>query len=274
MEARDGAGLQQQSTARLAIRDADTALPTIEALTLFPETISPNSDGIDDLVRISYRTTKTADVTRYLLANSGKRYLLERNERLAPGEHATSWDGQIGNQLLPTGDYRIIVEAQDRAGNVAVAERNLRLDSSSMPDAHLLAVSFTPQRLVVGGTVRVEIRVKNTGNTVLRTQGPDPGYSYRSAEGFGTIEGGAFGDKRGYWRVGVDWAVAPGATGSKYPYRWGFGKDLQPGEEATVVGYIRIEQRSPRIWLFAGLVQEQVRYWDNEVGRTAVEISY
>ena len=41
-----------------------------------------------------------------------------------------------------------------------------------------------------------------------------------------------------------------------------------------MVGYIRIDHKYPRIWLHAGLVQEQVRYWDNEVGQTIIEIGY
>ncbi len=274
IEARDASGVLQQSAAQVEVRDADTNPPTIEMLTVSPEIISPNSDGIDDVARISYRTTKEATVTLYVVSESGRRYLSERGEHRAPGEYAFIWDGQIGLSLLPSGRYRLAVEAQDAAGNVAVAERSFKIDSASYPDARLLSVSFQPQRLELGGVVTVEMRVKNTGNTVLRTHGPDPGYSYGSYETFGTIEGGSFRDRKGYWRVGVDWTTAPDDEGARYPYRWGFGKDLQPGEEATVVGQIRIDHRYPRLWLYAGLIEEQVRYWDGEVGRTVVEIGY
>lgn len=272
--ARDASGVLQQSAAQIEVRDADTSLPAVERLMVSPETISPNSDGIDDAAGISYRTTKEATVTLYVVSESGRRYLLERAEHQPPGEHAITWDGQIGLRLLPSGRYRLVVEARDVAGNVAVAERSFKIDSASYPDARLLSVSFLPQRLELGGVVTVEMRVKNTGNTVLRTHGPNPGYTYGSYETFGTIEGGSFRDRKGYWRVGVDWTTAPDDEGARYPYRWGFGKDLQPGEEATVVGQIRIDHRYPQIWLHAGLIEEQVRYWDGEVGRTVVEIGY
>ncbi len=280
IEAHDASGVQQQSAAQVEIRDADTTLPTIENLTLFPAALSPNFDGIDDTTRISYRTTKQATVTLLLVSESSKRYVLEREERQHPGEHATTWNGLVGNQVLPTGSYQLVAQAQDAAGNVSVARETVRVDASSMPDAHILSVDFEPRRILVGGTVKVEIRVKNSGNTVLRSQGPDPGHSYDSLQSFGTIEEGKYPDQRGFWRVGVDWTADPnslgasGSSGSKYPYRWGFGKDLQPGEETTVVGYLRIDRRYPRIWLYAGLVQEQAGYRDDEVGRTLVEISY
>lgn len=274
IEARDAAGREQQSRARLKVAEADTERPRIEKLTLIPEVISPNFDGVDDTTKISYRTTKAGTVSVTLSSDVGKRYILERMERQAPGEHATTWDGQVGNQLLPSGSYRLLVEAEDVAGNIAVAEKRLDLESSQVPDAHLMSVTIGPERVIFGDLLKVEMRVKNTGNTVLRSQGPDPGFVYDSQEGFTTVANGAYRDEKGFWRVGVDWASGPGASGSKYPYRWGFGKDLAPGEEATITGYIRVNHKYQRIWLYAGLIQEQVRYWDNEVGRTVIEIGY
>ena len=273
VEAHDAKG-SDQASGELRVQDPDTVRPSIENLTLYPDTFAPKGEGIDDTMRATFRTTKLATVTLYLVSDSGKRYVLERQEREQPGEQSTTWNGQIGNQLLPSGNYRFVAEAQDSAGNVSLAEKPLKLDATSMPDAHILAVSFEPNAVMYGGLVKVTIRVKNTGNTVLKTEGPDPGYTYNSQEGFSTIENGAFRDKKGYWRVGVDWAGAPGSSGAKYPYRWGFGKDLQPGEEVTVVGYIRMNEKYPRIWLYAGLVQEQIRYWDNQVGQTTIDIGY
>ncbi len=273
VEARDAKGNDQVST-EVRVQDPDTTSPTVENLTLFPDTLDANGDGVDDSMRATFRTTKLATVSLYLVSESGKRYILERQEREQPGEHSTTWDGQIANQLLPAGTYSFVVEAEDAAGNVSLASKPLKINSASMPDAHILSVNFEPTRVLLGGLIKVTIRVKNTGNTVLKSEGPDPGYVYDSQEGFSTIEGGTLRDKKGYWRVGVDWAGAPGASGARYPYRWGFGKDLRPGEEVTVTGYIRMSHQYPRIWLYAGLVQEQVRYWDHEVGTTVIETGF
>jgi hypothetical protein len=266
--------VNDEASGTLQVQNADTVSPTVENLTLYPEAFSPQGEGIDDTLDATFRTTKVATVSLYLVSDSGKRYVLERQEKEQPGEHSSTWNGQVGSQLLPGGNYRFVVEAEDAAGNVSLAEKPLKLDSTSMPDAHILSVNFEPTAVLYGGLVKVSIRVKNTGNTVLKTEGPDPGYVYDSQEGFSTIENGTFRDQKGYWRVGVDWAGAPGSSGAKYPYRWGFGKDLQPGEEVTVVGYIRMNEKYPQVWLYAGLVQEQVRYWDNQVGQTTIDIGY
>ena len=39
------------------------------------------------------------------------------------------------------------------------------------------------------------MRVKNTGDVPLRTQGPDPGYTYSTNDSYSSIEGGALTDK-------------------------------------------------------------------------------
>lgn len=275
VEAQDAGGASQQRVAEVEILQADTTPPKIEGFVLIPETITPDFDGLDDVARISCRISKPATVTAYLISEAGKRHLLERQERRHPGEYTLSLDGQVGSRLLPSGDYRFVLEARDAAGNITAAERSLRLEASSHPDGHLVAIDFQPRRLMLGNEIRVEIRVRNTGNTVLRSQGPEPGHLYGSHESYGTVEGGAHLGQRGFWRVGVDWSTTPGGTdGSRYPYRWGLGRDLLPGEEATVVGYIRMDHRHPELWLHAALIQEQVRYWDDQAGRTTVEIGY
>lgn len=274
VEARNPNGGTQQSRAKVRVRDPDTHFPAVRDLTLTPQLISPNFDGIDDLLHVRYRTTKKATITLYAQQEGGKRFLLEKAEGRPSGEQAGSWDGMFADRLLPSGPYQLVVEARDMAGNVALESCPFRIDSAAMPEAQITSVIFTPQRLEAGGTVKLEIRVRNRGNTVLRSHGPAPGFSYSSRDSYDAIQSGAFQEKAGYWRVGIDWSDRAEITGSKYPYRWGLGKDLAPGEEVTVVGFFRIDHRYPRLWLFAGLLQEQIRQWDREVGRTFLEIVY
>ena len=84
--------------------------------------------------------------------------------------------------------------------------------------------------------------------------------------------------------VGVDWAGSPSASGSKYPYRWGLGQDLEPGAEATVTGRIKIEHGpnldrmvgppQNRIFLYGGLIHEGIAFQDDKVGGTWIEVGY
>src|SRR5450759_733192 len=67
----------------------------VSQVTVSPAVISPNGDGIDDLARISYKVSQTANVTIYLTDQSGKRYLLrDAAERTAsPDPSALLFNG-------------------------------------------------------------------------------------------------------------------------------------------------------------------------------------
>jgi hypothetical protein len=266
------------------VERADVTVPSVDNLAVYPPTISPNFDGVDDVAQISYRLTKQARVYAYVQSVDGTRLPLGPRELQAPGEYRLEWDGTRNEVPLPDGSYQIVVEASDNAGNVALARAPIQLQAGGQPDARVLRVDFSPRQLMVGGVVNVAITVKNVGATVLRTQGPDPGYVYDSYDSFSSIADHRFADKAGLWRVGVDWAGSPAAAASKYAYRWGFGHDLQPGEEVVVRGGIRMLHgpdqdpargpRQNRIFLYAGLIHEGFDFQEDKIGGTWIELGY
>jgi hypothetical protein len=284
LEARDDAGETASASAQIAIRDADTAPPGVEHLAAMPETVSPNFDGVDDVGSVTYRLTKRARVFASATDASGQRVYLGTQELLEPGEYRELWDGTFKERPLPDGVYQFSVRATDLAGNVSIARAPVTIAGGGRPDARVLRVSFTPQRLMAGDELGLEAVVKNVGTVPLRTQGPPPGFVYSSFESFSSIERQQFVDRRGLWRLGVDWAGSPSATGSKYPYRWGLGRDLGPGEETTIVGGIRVEhgpnlarQIGPpdnRFFFYAGLIHEGIAFQDDRVGGAWIEVGF
>lgn len=280
----DLAGARQQAETQVTVGMADTAPPTFENLAVFPPTISPNYDGRDDAAAISYRLTKRARVTSYVLDARGRRIVASRLEVREPGEHRDLWDGTDNDRPVPDGQYQYVVKATDAAGNVSLARVPIVVAAGGRPEVRVLRASFSPRQLAVGGTLTAQIVVKNTGTTVVRTQGPDPGFVYSSYDTFSTILDRRFVDRAGLWRVGVDWAGSPSGSASKYPYRWGFGRDLQPGEEVTVEGRVRFEHGplqdrgagppSNRVFVYAGLIQENLAFFDDKVGGTWIELGY
>ena len=216
LEARDAAGQRQTVTADVTIRGAEVAPPSVENLTAFPPTISPNFDGLDDVTALTYRLTKRARVFASATDGSGRRVYLGTQELLEPGEYREVWDGTVNDRPLPDGEYQFSIRATDLAGNVTVARVPVTVVGSGRPDARILRVSFSPRRVMVGEELRVEATVKNVGSVPLRTQGPPPNHLYSSFESFSAIANGQFVDRVGLWRLGVDWAGSPGATGSKY----------------------------------------------------------
>ena len=275
IQAIDELGWREEAAASVTVAVADVEAPRIEGLVAHPDVISPNFDAVDDVAQISYRLTKDARVSIYATDEQGRKaYVGVRDEKREAGEYADTWAGVVNERPLRDGLYYYTVEARDPAGNVTVERIPVQLGAGGVPKAKITSVYIAPRRVLLGGTVRVDVGVRNIGDTVIRTQGPDPGYGYNSYESFGSIAEGAYVDRAGFWRVGVDWQGAPITAGARYPYRWGFGHDLAPGEEVLVSGTIELLHRITKVWLYAGLVQEGHRYYDDGVGRALVEISF
>jgi hypothetical protein len=275
VQAVDEQGWREESVTDVTVVEADVDAPRIEDLIAQPDVISPNFDAIDDVAQISFRLTKDARVSIYATDALGRKaYVGVRDEKREAGAYAETWTGVVNERPLADGLYHYTVEARDRAGNVTVGRLPVQLDAGGLPKAKITWAHIAPRRILLGGIVDVEIGVRNIGDTVIRTQGPDPGYAYNSYESFGSIADGQFVDRAGFWRVGIDWQGAPITAGARFPYRWGFGHDLAPGEEVLVRGTIEMLHRVSKVWLYAGLVQEGHRYYDDGVGRAMVEVSF
>ncbi|MBI4494115.1 MAG: hypothetical protein HY690_15110 [Chloroflexi bacterium] len=285
LEARDAAGQADQAAAEVQVQGADTAAPQIERLQAQPALLTPNFDARDDVAYVGYRLSKAATAAHYVADERGAKVWIGPSQWRAAGEYSESWNALVRGRPVPNGTYQFVVRAEDEAGNVSVARTPIQVALAGLPQARILSVSFGPHKLMLGELLRVEVRVRNVGEVTLHTQGPDPGYTYSSYDNYFSIEDRALVDKAGRWRVGVDWAGSPGSIGGKYPYRWGFGKDLEPGEEATVVGFIRLQHEDQRArfgdnpdyhktWFFAALVQEGVAVHQDRVGGTEIQVSF
>jgi hypothetical protein len=246
--------------------------------------LTPNFDGIDDVASATYRLTKRARVFAYATDASSQRVYVGTQELLEPGEYREVWDGTNKERPLPDGEYHFSIRATDLAGNTVLTSAPIQIASSGRPDARVLRIAFTPRRLMIGDELQVEATVRNVGTVPLRTGGPPPGYAYSSFDTFSSIEGRQFVDRVGVWRIGVDWAGSPSASGSKYPYRWGLGRDLEPGAEATVTGRIKMDHGpnldrlvgppQNRFFLYGGLIHEGIAFQDDKVGGTWIEVGY
>jgi hypothetical protein len=68
----------------------------------YPETISPNADGIDDITELSYEVTRNADVTVILTSTTdSSEYLFRDNQRRSPEEYSVLFSGVVDGFILP-----------------------------------------------------------------------------------------------------------------------------------------------------------------------------
>lgn len=275
VEAIDALGRAASASTPLMVQQADNDPPRLNPVVVAPTAISPNFDAIDDVLAATFRLSKEALVSIYAEDGSGQKVDVQLlDEKRLPGEYVEFWSGVVNEKPLADGVYHYVVSARDRAGNLTALRTPIQVAAGGIPRAKILRADFAPRQVILGGTIEVRMRVKNVGDTILRTQGPDPGFVYSSYDSFGSILGGDLVDRAGLWRAGVDWAGAPISGGARYPYRWGFGKDLAPGDEVDLTGEIQMWHRITKLFVFAGIIQEGARIHDDGVGRAQIEVSF
>jgi hypothetical protein len=265
-----------QGSANLNVAQSKQDPPTIQNALVHPDTISPNGDAVDDVAEATFRTNQTATLQVDLYDAAGNKTPVLAPVKKGPGEQSAVINGQDNlGKSLPDGVYTATIQATDSVGNRVQASRPITIEGGGQPDISILSVDFTPTQIMEGDEISVTIKVKNTGKVPLRTQGPDPGYTYTTNDTYASIENNQFTDKAGLWRVGVDWDGNSGGGGAyRYPFRWGFGHTLMPGEEAVTGGKIRILKQERTMWFYAGLLQEGVRIVLDRLGRTPISVSF
>jgi hypothetical protein len=281
---------QQASAGTLRIQGADTPPPLIEDLAVYPEVISPNADGIDDVAEITYRLPVTATVDITLTAPDGTTvYPFVTNDKEEPILQKHVWNGKTTDGvLLPDGAYSYTITARDAYGNVVQRRGTITISGSGQPEATITYSYMAPQSLMLGEVLTVTLRVKNTGDVPIRTYGPPSGFEYSTKDVFSSVAGGQYDAKSGgFWRVGVDWDANSGGGPKRYPFRWaisprppeqwkvpGVEDELRPGEEATIIGRIRVEQQETKMGFYVGLIQDGVGFFQDKTGRTIVKVGF
>jgi hypothetical protein len=294
---REDGGQLIADTRELSIKDSDTKLPEIQNFKVFPSAFTPNRDGIDDRVSISYNLTKRANVFVFLQGADGRKYPV--GERLdnaikpgEPGVHTYDYEGgvDLGAMPPPDGPYQVIAEANDDAGNVVRATAPLTVAEGGVPRAEIVGATATiwPSSVPLGSSLSFTATVGNIGTVPIRTKGPWSGALYESLQNFNTL--GQY-EEPGVFRVGVDFEG--NSTGRFYPYRWGLGKEsdltmrtvngqkyyyLMPNQRVTVTGQIKIVDKTqfnpitPFFWV--GLYHEQVQIVNDRIAPTRVTIGF
>jgi len=265
-----------QGSANVNVGESRQDAPAIQNALVHPDTISPNGDAVDDVAEATFRTNQTATLQIDLYDNAGNKTPVLAPIKKGPGEQNAVISGQdeLGKPL-PDGVYTATIQATDSVGNRVQTSRPITIEGGGQPDISILSVDFTPTQVMAGDEISVTIKVKNTGKVPLRTQGPDPGYTYTTNDSYSSIGNNQFTDKAGLWRVGVDWDGNSGGGGAyRYPFRWGFGHTLMPGEEAVTGGKIRILKQERTMWFYAGVLQEGVRIVLDRLGRTPINVSF
>jgi hypothetical protein len=289
IEAIGNDGRTQRRDLPLEIVGSDVPLPDVANLLVSPQTISPNADAIDDVAEFTYRLPVSATVDIDILAPSGERIPVVTRAEEGPFEQSHVWNGKRPNgSLLDNGVYTYTVRAEDAYGNLVLREGTIELADVGQPEARIVYASIAPEKVMLGETLTVTLRIRNTGDVPIRTYGPPSGYRYTTDEVFSSVENGQYtAQAGGFWRVGLDWDANSGGGPKRYPFRWAlssrppedwkvpFLEDwLLPGEEVEVVGQVTLLQRETQMGFYVGLIQDGVGFFQDRSARTIVEVGF
>jgi hypothetical protein len=255
---------------------ANQGYPDIQDLSATPQVISPNFDARDDVASLNWRTSRPATVTVSIAGANGFSKVLKTSKNQPAQEDRVDFDGlDQKHEPLPDGVYTYTIQAADQYGNITRRANTVEVKGGGIPEAVITYAKIGPTEIIRGNVVTVTVRVKNTGKVPIRSQGPDSGFTYSTNEVYSSIENGRYEDKAGFWRIGVDYDANSGGGGAvRYPFRWGFGHDLQPGEEVEVTGLIRVNKDEQNIKLYVGLIQEKISLRQDRQQITTVKITY
>ena len=261
--------------ANVIVQNADTVHPTLQNIVIKPDVVSPNSDAVDDVAEVTFRTEQTATLSINLTDAQGQVTPMLAPVEKGPGEQNAVITAQdLIGQPLPNGVYTATIRAEDRAGNRVEAYRPIKVEGAGEASIEILKVEITPQQIIAGQAISITVTVRNNGDVPLRTQGPDAGFTYTTNDTYASIEGNRYADKAGLWRIGVDWDANGGGGAYRYPFRWGFGKTLMPGETVITGGKIVILKQEREMWFYAGALQEGIRIALDRLGRTRVDVDF
>ncbi len=189
---------------------------------------------------------------------------------LAPGQVANV-NGQIRLNTVQSRNYwaglvrEQIAWLQDKQGTQLIAVTGNPPPPPSTGQATITAATFLPTYLPRGQLLQVSVTVRNGTNAPLVTQGPEPGFIYNEGDNFLTKNNSSI---AGAFRIGVDF---DGRTGIAFPYRWGLGTTLQPGQSVTANGFVRLNRaQATNFWV--GLIQEQIAVVQDRQGTTLITV--
>jgi hypothetical protein len=119
--------------------------PLLYEVSVQPEVITPNADGMEDVTRIAYKLSRSADLSIYLVDEAGERHYFRQNRRRSAGDYRVDFGGVVDGSMLPDGRYTWVVEANSDDGASTRAEGPLIIQDADTQRPELRGFSIYPQ---------------------------------------------------------------------------------------------------------------------------------
>ncbi len=194
-----------------------------------PETISPNADGLTDVTRISYELSRSANLSIYILDDEGNRHYFRDARRRSEGEYQVDFGGVINGAMLPNGAYTWVVEAVADDGETASQQGSLTIENADTAKPELQGFSvypqiFTPNQDGIDDRVDINYYLTKEAKVSVYLIGPDEQTRYPIAE--------------------VEREVKPGEPGfHTYDYEGGVDRGADPPPDGLYIVRAEAEDR-------------------------------
>ncbi|MFN2628071.1 MAG: FlgD immunoglobulin-like domain containing protein [Gaiellaceae bacterium] len=137
------------------IADALALLYTGVYIPAFDPVISPNGDGVEETLALTYKVVHPSTVTATISGDGGRQVLETGLQQ--PGLHTFTFDGKRSDgSALPEGGYRFSVVATDDTGRTSSAQRPFALNDT------LGALATSPPLVRITGTRHAVLAVTFT----------------------------------------------------------------------------------------------------------------
>ena len=192
--------------------------------------ISPNADGVDDVITIRYSLARPARISIYLDGPAGERFYFRKDERRGSGDYSVLFSGivdgytlpgenipgTIERRLIPNGPYQWTIEAvrdgeiERATGQLAVVNADSKLPIISSFDIH--PPVFTPNQDGIRDRVSINIYLEKPANLSVYLEDAS-GTRYYLPEREKGREPGDMGNHEFDYDGGVDQGMEPPPDG-------------------------------------------------------------
>lgn len=194
--------------------------------------MSPNADGIDDLVAIRYTLARPATISIYLENDAQERYYFRDNQPRIAGEYEVFFSGivdgflrpdetipgTVERRLIPNDRYTWTIEAVEESGDIArktgtlnIVDGDIALPIISAFEIH--PKTFTPNQDGIHDRVSVNVYLEKAARLQVYLQ-DDTGNQYFLAEREQGREPGERGNHEFDYDGGVDQGMEPPPDGT------------------------------------------------------------
>jgi hypothetical protein len=191
--------------------------PLLYDVSVRPGVITPNADGFEDVTRIAYRLSRSANLSIYLVDESGKRHYFREDKRRSTGNYNVDFGGVVDGSMLPDGTYTWVIEAVSDKGDVVRKEGSLVIQDADTERPELRGFSvypqvFTPNQDGKNDRVTINYYLTKQADVSVYLLGPDE-QKYPIAEKERDVEPGEPGFHTYDYEGGVDLGANPPPDG-------------------------------------------------------------